>query len=112
MYPVGKISDRKSTCSSDNEDGTLMGPTSANGMRAYSAWPPAYPPSMCEYPNRPAGERPHSFSAIQALGFEFSHSENCSPWQKKQLPQAIGNGFTIRSPTLRLRTPDPTSTTS
>ena len=28
--------------------GTLSGPTSANGTRAYSACPPAKPPVMCE----------------------------------------------------------------
>ena len=41
MYPVGKMSDRNSTCSSLRCAGTLIGPTSANGIRAYSAWPPA-----------------------------------------------------------------------
>lgn len=37
MYPVGKMSDRKSTCSSVNPFSILIGPTSANGTRAYSA---------------------------------------------------------------------------
>src|SRR6185437_12678651 len=106
------MSDRNSTCSSLKCCGTLMGPTSANGMRTYSACPPAYPPSMCEYPNRPAGEWPQSFSAIQAFGLEFSHNENWPELQKKQAPQAIGNGFTTRSPTFRFFTPAPTSTTS
>ena len=46
----------------------------------------------------PHGEWPHSFSAIQAFGLEFSHSEYIFFWQKKQLPQAIGNGTTTRSP--------------
>jgi hypothetical protein len=47
-----------------------------------------------------------------ALGFEFSHSEVAPAWHAPQLPQAIGNGTTTRSPTLRLLTPRPTSTTS
>ena len=49
----------------------------------------------------PQGEWPNIFSAIQAFGFEFSHSENSSCWQKKQLPQAIGKATTTRSPTFR-----------
>src|SRR3954465_6811901 len=60
----------------------------------------------------PAGECPSSFSAIQALGLEFSHRENIPASQAAQAPQAIGNGTTTRSPTVRLRTPLPTSTTS
>src|SRR4051812_1143808 len=60
----------------------------------------------------PAGEWPHSFSAIQALGLEFSHSEYACAWQALQAPQAIGNGTTTRSPTDRLSTSDPFSTTS
>jgi hypothetical protein len=48
MYPVGKMSERKSTFSSGRSSSILSGPTSANGTRAYCAWPPAYPPSMCE----------------------------------------------------------------
>ena len=43
---------------------------------------------------------------------EFSHSEYCSRSQKKQWPQAMGNGTTTRSPTVSLRTSEPTSTTS
>jgi hypothetical protein len=48
MYPVGKMSDRNSTCSSLKPFSIFSGPTSANGTRAYCAWPPANPPSMCE----------------------------------------------------------------
>src|SRR3954447_8130914 len=44
MYPVGKMSERKSTDSSGTPFSILIGPTSANGTRAYSAWPPAKPP--------------------------------------------------------------------
>src|SRR5690242_4681192 len=106
------MSDRNNTCSSVKPSGTLMGPTSANGTRAYSACPPAYPPSRCEYPKIPAGECPHNFSAIQAFGLEFSHTEKSSRWHEKQLPHAIGNGTTTRSPFCRFVTPPPTSTTS
>src|SRR3954447_22491240 len=60
----------------------------------------------------PAGECPYSFSAIQAFGLEFSHSENAWAWQARQLPHAIGKGTTTRSPTDRFGTPLPTSTTS
>src|SRR3954447_797977 len=60
----------------------------------------------------PAGECPYSFSAIQAFGLEFSHSENAWAWQARQLPHAIGKGTTTRSPTERFGTPLPTSTTS
>jgi len=60
----------------------------------------------------PAGECPHSFSAIQALGFEFSHSEYAWAWHAEQLPHAIGKGTTTRSPGRKFLTPLPTSTTS
>src|SRR5918994_5144549 len=60
----------------------------------------------------PAGEWPHSFSAIQALGLEFSQSENISAWHAAQTPHEIGKGTTTRSPTLRLCTSRPVSTTS
>src|SRR5829696_854847 len=49
---------------------------------------------------------------MAALGLEFSHSEYSSRSQAEQLPQAIGNGTTTRSPTWRLDTAGPTSTTS
>ena len=49
---------------------------------------------------------------MPAFGLEFSQSENIAFWQKKQLPQAIGNGTTTRSPRLRLITAAPSSTTS
>src|SRR5204863_7370129 len=99
------MSDRKRTFSSERSVGTLIGPTSANGTRAYSACPPANPPSMCEYPKIPDGERPISLSAIQKFGFEFSQSENNPPWHDRQLPHAIGNGTTTRLPALRFFTP-------
>jgi hypothetical protein len=60
----------------------------------------------------PALAWPHSFSAIPALGLEFSHSEYRPATQELQAPQAIGNGTTTRSPDTRLVTPAPTSTTS
>src|ERR1044072_8895442 len=60
----------------------------------------------------PHGEWPQNFSASLALGLEFSHNENISFSQKKQLPHEIGNGTTTRSPLLRLVTAEPTSTTS
>ena len=63
-------------------------------------------------PKIPHGECPHIFSAIQAFGFEFSHSENMPSRQKKQFPQEIGNGTTTRSPTFKFFTSGPTSTTS
>jgi hypothetical protein len=40
MYPVGKMSERNSTCSSVSESGTGSAPTSAYGTRTNSAWPP------------------------------------------------------------------------
>jgi hypothetical protein len=55
---------------------------------------------------------PNSFSAIPAFGFEFSHTEYISFLHAQQSPQAIGNGTTTRSPTWRLPTPLPVSTTS
>jgi hypothetical protein len=81
MYPVGKMSDRKRTCSSDSVEGTFKGPTSANGTRAYSAWPPATPPIMWEYPKSAAGDAPYSCSAIQAFGLELSQSDQSSRLQ-------------------------------
>ena len=59
----------------------------------------------------PALAWPHSFSAIPALGLEFSHSEYRPAAQALQSPQAIGNGTTTRSPT-EVRHARPTSTTS
>lgn len=53
-----------------------------------------------------------TFSAIPALGLEFSHTEYRPCWHDEQCPQAIGKGTTTRSPGLRLRTCGPTSTTS
>src|ERR1051326_6814071 len=86
MYPVGRLSERNSTCSSGSPSGILSGPTSAKGTRAYWACPPANPPNICEYPKAPAGEWPHSFLAIQALGLEFSHSEKRLRLHEKQPP--------------------------
>src|SRR5688500_4192353 len=106
------MSVRNNTWSSCRCSGTFKGPMSANGTRANSAWPPAYPPRMCEYPKIPHGEYPHSFSTIHALGLEFSHSEYMSRSHCAQCPQAIGKGTTTRSPTARLWTPVPTSTIS
>src|SRR5919107_4723944 len=60
----------------------------------------------------PHGEYPHIFSAIHAFGFEFSQSEYSSRSHCRQWPHAIGNGTTTRSPTDRLFTLSPTSTTS
>ena len=59
---------------------------------------------MCEYPKMPHGEYPHIFSAIHALGFEFSQSEYSSRWHMMQRPHAIGNGTTTRSPGRRFLT--------
>src|SRR4051794_15563044 len=112
MYPVGKMSVRNNTCSSLRPFSILSGPTSAYGTRTYSACPPANPPNKCEYPNSPAGECPHIFSAIQALGLEFSHNENIVRWQKKHFPQEMLKGTITRSPTLSFFTLLPTSTTS
>src|SRR4051812_26236465 len=113
MYPVGKMSDRNSTCSSVSPSGTLIGPTSANGTRAYSAWPPANPPVRWEYPKMPAVAWPNIFCAIHAFGLVFSQTENNPCRQEKQVPQAIGNGTTTRSPTFKLPlSPRPVSTTS
>src|SRR5205823_13876761 len=67
---------------------------------------------MCEYPNNPDPEKPYSFSAIQAFGFELSHRDQSCRSQKKQRPQAIVNGTTTRSPTFNLVFSVPTSTTS
>src|SRR5687768_12248416 len=59
----------------------------------------------------PEGEKPYAFSAMYALGLELSQQLQSWRRQKKQLPQAIGNGTTTRSPTLilPLSTPGPTS---
>src|SRR5258705_5993719 len=114
MYPVGKMSDRKTTFSSGNPSGIFSGPTSAQGTRAYCACPPAYPPIMCVYPNNPDGEYPIIFSAIHAFGLVLSQSDQSCFWQKKQFPQAMVNGTTTRSPTRHFpwSTPEPTSITS
>src|SRR4051794_13866151 len=77
----------------------------------YSACPPAKPPSICEYPNRPAGECPMILAAIAAFGFEVSHSEKRPRVQNQHVPQEMVNGTTTRSPTLRFLTPLPTSAT-
>jgi hypothetical protein len=42
----------------------------------------------------------------------LSHSDHSCCWQKKQLPQAIANGTTTRSPRRKWCTSGPTSTTS
>jgi hypothetical protein len=55
---------------------------------------------------------PNIFSAIPALGFEFSQTEYSSWRHAQQFPQAIGNGTTTRSPTCRFVTLRPVSTTS
>jgi len=44
-----------------------------------------------------------------AFGFELSQHEYRVLAQKKQLPQDIVNGTTMRSPTCKLLTPLPTS---
>src|SRR5215207_9255196 len=67
---------------------------------------------MCEYPYTPACEWPSNFSAIQALGLEFSQTENNPASHAAQAPQEMGKGTTTRSPTFRFLTPGPTSTTS
>ena len=60
----------------------------------------------------PALAYPHSFSAMPAFGFEFSHTEYIPAAQALHAPQAIGKGTTTRSPSFRFPTPGPTSTTS
>src|SRR3954465_2437436 len=105
------MSERKTTCSSVNPSGILIGPTSANGTRRYSACPPGKPPSMCEYPNKPAGEWPMILAAIGAFGFEVSQGEKSPCWQNQHCPQEMVNGTTTRSPFLSLVTADPTSST-
>src|SRR6478752_10784349 len=92
------MSERKSTCSSDRLWGTFTGPTSANGTRTNCAWPPGYPPYMCEYPKSADPEYPYSFSSIQAFGFELSQSDQSPSLQKKHWPHAIVKGTTTRSP--------------
>src|SRR6266550_852841 len=106
------MSERNNTCSSDKCSGILIVPTSANGTRAYCAWPPAKPPSMCVYPYIPAGEWPKNFWATHAFGLVFSQSEYNSRRQKKQFPQEIGKDTTTRSPVFSFFTALPTSTTS
>src|SRR3954452_1442876 len=54
---------------------------------------------------------PNIFSARAAVGFVFSHSDVRPRPQALQAPHAIGNGTTTRSPTFRLCTPRPVSTT-
>src|ERR1700687_3917136 len=55
---VGRMSDRKRTCSSVSPDGTLYRELSANGTRAYSAWrplirwPKIQPPPPVHWPYR------------------------------------------------------------
>src|SRR5213080_2591926 len=105
------MSDKNSTCSSGRSGGTTSGPTTANGTRAYCACPPAYPPYMCEYPNRPDPEYPYTFSAICAFGLELSQSDHSERRQKKHDPQAMANGTTTLFPFFRLRTALPISTT-
>src|SRR4051812_46091486 len=113
IQPVGRMSDRKSTCSSERSDSIRMGPTSANGTRTYSACPPAYPPVRCEYPNRPDIENPYAFSDTTAFGFELSQHDQSCFLQNQQFPHAIVNGTITRSPFLSLArsTPGPTSST-
>jgi hypothetical protein len=60
----------------------------------------------------PEGEKPQSFSASLALGFEFSQSEYISLAHAWQAPQAMGKGTTTRSPFLSFFTSGPTSTIS
>src|ERR1700722_657134 len=111
MYPVGKISDRKRTFSSGRSDSILNGPTSAYGTRKYSACPPAYPPSIWENPNNPAGDWPISSRATSAFGFDESQSENSSRLQYQQVPHEMVNGTTTLSPFFSRVTPLPTSST-
>src|SRR3954454_6184636 len=106
------MSDRNRTSSSFNPFGTLIGPTSAKGTRAYCACPPAYPPYKCEYPNSAAPVYPYIASSIQAFGFVLSQADQRSCLQKKQFPQQIVKGTTTLSPTFNFFTSGPTSTTS
>src|SRR4051812_44762498 len=105
------MSERNSTCSSVSPFGILIGPTSANGTRAYCAWPPANPPVMCEYPNRPDVVKPYRFSAIQAFGFVCAHSDKTSSPQKNKVPDEIEKGTPTRPPTFSSVFSLPTSPT-
>src|SRR3954470_4704510 len=60
----------------------------------------------------PAVEWPNIFSARPEFGVGFSHTEKSPCRHDQQFPQAMGNGTTTLSPTFRLPTPLPTSTTS
>jgi hypothetical protein len=112
MYPVGKMSDRNTTCSSGIPSGIFWAFTSAHRTRRYSACPPGMPPVRWLYPYSPAGECPISAAAISAFGLEVSQQEYSCFWQNQQSPQAMSNGTTMRSPFLNCVTAAPTSTTS
>ena len=93
--------------------GILIGPTFAFGTRTYSACPPGMPPYRWLKPNSAAPERRlFLFMMEPRSGLVVSHAENSCMSQKKQLPQAITNGTTTRSPFCSLVTLGPASTTS
>src|SRR5207302_1739212 len=71
----------------------------------------AYPPIMWEYPNRPEPEYPYAASIKWAFGFVLSQADQIFFLQKPQLPHAIVNGTTTRSPRRRFVTRCPVSST-
>ena len=101
MKPVGRMSERNSTCSSvqvvlELERADVgVGHARVLGLPAGVA---AGQVPVAEDPGASSGRT--SSRRIPAFGLEFSHTEYSSCWQAQQLPQAIGNGTTTRSPTL------------
>ena len=76
MYPVGKMSDRNSTCSSVRCAGTLTGPTSANGHADVLGLPAGVPAHHVRVPEQPAARSSRRPSPrVSAFGFELSQAE-------------------------------------
>ena len=103
-HAVGSTSDRYRNRSSGGPAGTLIGPYCACGTRRSSACPPGTSPYSFVYPKRAA---PRCCSRTCVV----SHCD-CSPWlHMKQLPHAMLNGITTRSPGAIWVTSGPTSST-
>ena len=112
IQPVGRMSDRNSTCSSSRSSGTAMGPTSAIGHAQVFRLPARIAAQHVRIAEQPRGECPITAAACSALRFERSQSENSCFWQKKHWPQAMLKGTTTRSPLRNLLCAPPVSTTS
>ena len=97
------MSETRIAWSSETSSGSFTSPTLAYGMRAFSAWRPSKPP---------ASSGPPKNAVPSPLGFALSHCAKYPARQYEQVPQAIVEGMTTRSPGTKLRTCSPISSTT